>query len=707
MSQFASAVPIIRSAAEAFRPPRLVPVADGAARSLMIRQPGGYSGPWAASEAPYMVEPMNLLASRHHEAVCFVGPARSGKTMGLLDGWLAHVICHDPGDMLIVQMTQEKAREYSKTRIDRAIRHSPEIKKRMSLRGHDDNTHDKLTRHGMWIKIGWPSATQLASSDYRYVALTDYDRMPDNIDGEGAGFPLGVKRTQTFLSRGMCMVESSPGREYEDPHWRGETPHEAPPASGVLGIYNRSDRRRWYWRCFDCSEYFEAKPGLGLFATLPDETDLLEIVRSENLTRMANAHAKVCCPHCGSQIVQEHKHELNDIRNARWVADGQTVTRDGDVIGDFPASSIAGFWLGGVAASYQRWDSILLRYLQGLREYALSGSDLTLKTTINTDQAMPYLPRHLVEASGDRAESRQENLERYYVPEWTRFLLCAVDVQGGQKARFVVQVHAIGVDMESAIVDRYDITQSPRGEDIRIDPAAYPEDWEALTTRVINATYRIDDERELQVYHTVVDYGGEDGVSVNAAAWRQRLRAAGFSNRVTLAKGDGKQKEMVQRTLARDRNGRKMRDVPLLLFSSDQFKDLIAASMRRTEPGPAYMHFPTWLKQWFFDELRAEIRLPNGKWKKIRARNEALDCWGMIWAEAYELGPADPRRPFNWKNPPSWAAPLALNSRVMSKDDRRAMNERLADTAPISVKQPAPRQSNRPAMRQGRGNIIR
>lgn len=661
---------IVRRATEALRPPRRITVSDGAASTLMIRQPGGYSGPWSPTEAPYMIEPMDMLASRKHEAVCFVGPARSGKTMGLLDGWLAHDIAHDPGDMLIVQMTQEKAREYSKTRIDRAIRHSPEIRSRMSARSADDNTHDKLTAHGMWIKIGWPSATQLASSDYRYVALTDYDRMPDNIDGEGAAFVLAVKRTQTFLSRGMCMVESSPGREYQDPHWKPSTRHEAPPASGILGIYNRSDRRRWYWQCPDCAGHFEAAPGLKLFATLPPEIELLEEIRSANLKALAEKHAVVCCPHCGSQITHDHKHTLNDIRTARWVADGQTVV-DGEVIGDYQSSSIAGYWLGGAAAAYQKWDSIILRYLQGLREYALSGSDLTLRTTINTDQSMPYLPRHLAEDSGENIESRKEKIERFHVPEWARFLLCAVDVQGGQKARFVVQVHAIGQDMESAIIDRYDITQSPRGDNIRIDPASYPEDWQALTDRVINATYRIDSETELQVLQTTVDYGGEDGVSVNAAAWRQKLRRAGFGDRVTLSKGDGRLKEMVQRTVARDRNGRKMKDVPLMLFSADKFKDLVAASMRRADPGPAYMHFPAWLNQWFFDELRAEVRQANGKWKKIRARNESLDLWCMIWATAYILGPADPRRPFNWTSPPSWAAPLPDNSRLISADQRR------------------------------------
>ena len=52
-----------------------------------------------------MIEPMDMLASRQHEAVCFVGPARTGNTTGLLDGWLSHIVTNDPGDMLVVQMS--------------------------------------------------------------------------------------------------------------------------------------------------------------------------------------------------------------------------------------------------------------------------------------------------------------------------------------------------------------------------------------------------------------------------------------------------------------------------------------------------------------------------------------------------------------------------------------------------------------------------
>lgn len=674
----ASAVSIVRDASVALKPPRRVAVSRGAADALVIRQPGGYSGPWSPYEAPYMIEPMDMLASRKHEAVCFVGPARTGKTMGLLDGWLSHVVTNDPGDMLVVQMSQEKAREYSKTRVDRAIRNSPKLKELMSPSRHDDNTHDKLFRHGMWLKIGWPAATQLSSTDYRYVAITDRDRMPDDIDGEGDVFSLARKRTQTFLSRGMCMLESSPGRDCEDPHWKPSSPHEAPPVTGILGIYNTSDRRRWYWKCIECHEYFEARPGLELFSSLPPERELMEMVRTANLPALAERHAKVVCPCCGCQIESRFKPQLNDISTARWVAEGQTVTRDGELIGEPARSNIVGYWLGGVAAAYQKWDSLILRYLQGLREYAMSGSDLTLKTTINTDQGMPYLPRHLLADAGGNLEDRLDAIERYFVPADARFLVATADVQGGSSGRFVCEVRAFGPHLESWLVDRFSISTTTRGDQAaQVDPSGYPEDWDLLTDKLVRATYRLDDGREMRVFRVAVDTGGEEGTTPNAYAWYRRLRAAGLSHRVMLVKGGSHaQEKPIVRGTARTNEGRPMRDMPIWIINTDFYKDMVAASLRRKAPGPGYAHIPAWIKQvcpGYFDELRAEVRQANGKWKKVRPRNEALDLWvySLAIVEAEGFGP---KGRLSWDSPPAWALPQAGmgNSEIITAEERRA-----------------------------------
>lgn len=699
---FANALSDICSAHHALRPPRRVTVAEGAAANLVIKQPGGYVGPWSSTETPYMVEPMNMLASRRHEAVAFVGPARTGKTMGLLEGWAAHAIVNDPGDLLIVQMTQDKAREYSKTRIDRALRNSPSLAALKSGSGQDDNTHDKLFKHGMWLRIGWPTVSQLSSSDYRYVALTDYDRMADDIGGEGSAFTLGLKRTTTFLSRGMCLVESSPGRDLEDPNWTPITPHEAPPVSGVVGIYNRSDRRRWYWQCFDCSEHFEAAPGLGLFG-LPDDKELIEMVREADIDALANQYARLICPHCGSIIERKHKHELN--MRGVWVQDGLTINRWGEFSGTALTSSIAGYWLGGVAAAYQPWKSLVQRYLQGLREFALSGSELTLKTTVNTDQGMPYLSMHLRDAAmGGRnpADRKEVELKRFVVPDETRFLTAQVDVQGGTNARFVVQVQAHGPNFETWLVDRYNITESRRegmgAEYAPIDPASYSEDWDRLTEQVVRSTYRTNIEgQELRIKMVAVDSGGEDGVTDKAYDWYRRLRRERLHGRVMLVKGAStKTAPIIRESMVGGRNSQEKGDIPLYLLNTNLLKDAVSAGIRRTTEGSGYHHFPEWLPQAFFDELAAEVREPNGTWRQVRKRNEAFDLCAYARAACLRLG-VDKIK--DWNRVPAWAAPLEMNSELMAVEDRREMK---ANELVEPVKPPVPRVAVRPTPRPRR-----
>lgn len=677
----------LSSAYMAFSPPQATTVAEGAEKSLVVKQPGMAGGPWSPTETPYMVEPMNLLASRLHEAVCFVGPARTGKTAGLLLGWLAHAVVNDPGDMLFIQMTQDKAREFSKTDISRAIDNSPAITSMLSRSASDRNTHDIMFRHGMWLRVAWPTVSNVSGSTYRYVAITDIDRIPnaENVDGEGPLFSLALKRTTTFLSRGMCLVESSPGIELQDPAWQPATPHEGPPVTGVLGIYNRSDRRRWYWQCPDCSEHFEASPGLGLFQ-LPRDDELLETVRTADLSALAKKFGRrIVCPHCGVEIPAKLKTKLN--ANGVWVPDNCTVTNDGQIVGPKPSAKIGGFWLGGVAAAYQSWESLVLRYLQGLRDYALTGSEETLKATINTDQALPYMVRHLVEGktTATTIEDRGDSgLQRYVVPPETRCLVAAVDVQGGTGARFVVQIHAVGPHMEQWLVDRFEIRQSARegmgAEFAPIDPAAYTEDWDLLTEKLLRSTWRTPEEgREIKLKLLVVDTGGEDGTTPNAYQWFRRLRQIGFSDRVMLYKGASYPgAPALKLTKVGKRGAKDKGDIPLYVCNPNILSDGVDSGLRRQTPGPGYIHFPPpkhptqnpngWLSPAFFDELRAEVRQSSGTWAKIRKRNESFDLCRMIRGGMLRLG-LDKIR--DWSVTPAWLAPLAQNTEIVDSEYRR------------------------------------
>ncbi|WP_189960595.1 phage terminase large subunit family protein, partial [Escherichia coli] len=607
------------------RAPRRMRVADAVAQYMRVPLGAGNSVPWDPLVAPYVIEPMNCLVSREYDAVIFVGPARTGKTIGLIDGWVIYNVICDPADMLIIQMTEEKAREHSKKRLARTFRVSPEVVSRLSPNKNDNNVYDRTFLAGNYLKIGWPSVNIMSSSDYKCVALTDYDRFPEDIDGEGDAFSLASKRTTTFMSSGMTLVESSPGRDVKDVKWRRTSPHEAPPTTGILSLYNRGDRRRWYWPCPYCGEYFQ--PCGDVVAGFRDIADPV----------LASEAAYIQCPSCSGRIMPEQKRELNG--RGVWLRDGESINADGSRYGDPRRSRIASFWMEGPAAAYQTLSQLVYKLLTAEQEYETTGSEETLKTVINTDWGLPYLPRASMEQrKSELLEQRAEPVPSRSVPDGVNFLVATVDVQAGRHRRFVVQVTGYGSRGERWIIDRYNITQSLRGdsdgESQRIDPASYPEDWDVLLTDVFHKSWPLasDPSQQMRLMAMAVDSGGEDGVTDNAYKFWRRCRRDGLGKRIYLFKGDSiRRAKLITRTFPDNtgRTGRRAQaagDVPLWLLQTDALKDRVNNALWRDSPGPGYVHFPDWLGSWFYDELTYEERSSDGKWSKPgRGANEAFD----------------------------------------------------------------------------------
>lgn len=633
------------------RAPRRMRVADAVAQYMRVPMGAGNSVPWDPLVAPYVIEPMNCLASREYDAVIFVGPARTGKTIGLIDGWVIYNVICDPADMLIIQMTEEKAREHSKKRLARTFRVSPEVVSRLSPNKNDNNVYDRTFLAGNYLKIGWPSVNIMSSSDYKCVALTDYDRFPEDIDGEGDAFSLASKRTTTFMSSGMTLVESSPGRDVKDVKWRRTSPHEAPPTTGILSLYNRGDRRRWYWPCPHCGEYFQ--PCGDVVAGFRDIADPV----------LASEAAYFQCPSCSGRILPEQKRELNG--RGVWLRDGESINADGSRYGDPRRSRIASFWMEGPAAAYQTLSQLVYKLLTAEQEYETTGSEETLKTVINTDWGLPYLPRASMEQrKSELLEQRAEPVPSRSVPDGVNFLVATVDVQAGRHRRFVVQVTGYGSRGERWIIDRYNITQSLRGdsdgESQRIDPASYPEDWDVLLTDVFHKSWPLasDPSQQMRLMAMAVDSGGEDGVTDNAYKFWRRCRRDGLGKRIYLFKGDSiRRAKLISRTFPDNtgRTGRRAQaagDVPLWLLQTDALKDRVNNALWRDSPGPGYVHFPDWLGSWFYDELTYEERSSDGKWSKPgRGANEAFDL--MVYAEALVI--LHGYEKIQWPDAPEWA----------------------------------------------------
>lgn len=677
-SEYADAGAIRKRVARLAKPVTRKSVSEVVAESLRIETPGGFAGPWDRETFPYMAEPLDMTSSRNVQAVIFCGPAQCGKTFSLIGGRIVYAAVHDPADQLLIHMSQDTARDWSRKELDRWIRHSPDLRARQSNRPRDDNTYDKFWLDGSVLKIGWPSPTQVASKSVRDGLITDYDRMPIDVGGEGSLFGMVLKRLQAWHSRGIAVCESSPGHdlEVESARWRRpHGTHQAPPVSGILGLFNEGDRRWWHWQCPHCREWFHAAPGVQLFG-LPEIEEIVELLQSYSVQQLVARHSTITCPHCESEIEQSHKRAMNI--GGRWLVEGETIDASGMVRGEPVRAGFASFWLGGIPAAFQSWPSIVERYLNGVQTWARTGDSSPLKTTINTDQAMPFAPLGVGKEaqSADILEKAAESWQRATIPEGVRFFVLVADVQGD---RFVVQ--AIGfapgqmIDNEHQLdwylIDRYVLKTSKRNG-AAINQAAYLEDWSVLSDCLAHG-YPLADGSGRSMHPVILgcDSGGKSGVTNMAYSWWRAHAAKGQGKRVLLLKGEGKANAPRIELRHPDQRGRKDRDstaagdVPVLFVGSTIIKDAIAGQLERCAAGDGAVHFGAGFESEVFAELTAEYRDGTSWVCPTGVRNEALDLAVYANAIAIHLGATSPQF---WRAPPSWAAPQSNNSLVYAPE---------------------------------------
>ena len=649
------------------RPPEHLTVSQAATKYRYLNNPGSYSGPWVNTLAPYMVEPMDELSATHLKSVVFVGPAQSGKTDSLILNWIAYSAKADPMDMIVYSPSMSAARDFSIRRVDRLHRHSPLIGELMRADRDADNKFDKHYSNGMMLSLSWPSSTEMGGKPIPRVALTDYDRMEEDVDGEGSPYDLASKRTTTFGSFAMTLAESSPSRPLADnsSRWIARTPHEAPPTTGILALYNRGDRRRWQWPCPHCHRYFEGEFTMLKWDDKGDDVSSAETVRME-------------CPKCGQDIHMNDRHEMQQW--GVWVKDGEAVDKAGRRYGKAYRSSIGSFWLKGVAASFVSWKQLVETYLVAEREFQNNGDEEALKKFYNTDLAEVYIPKsaessRLPEHLKARAEKFCEPDERV-VPEGVRFLVACVDVQ---KNMFVVQVQGIspGSPFDITLVDRFDIRKSLRidddGDAHWVKPGTYLEDWDLIIEQVMQKSYPLQCRPDLRmaVKLTVCDSGGKEGVTTNAYSFYRKLRAENLHGRFHLVKGDHGPNQPRTRVSypdasKKDNKSAARGDVPVLLLNSNALKDTLSSRLDCLEPGKGMYRFPDWAEDWWYREMCAEIRTTKGWENPSHTRNEAWDlsyyCIGAGVSKLLLLEHID------WSNPPSWCGEWDKNDLIHKAD---------------------------------------
>jgi len=682
----------LKHALPAFRPAEKISVTEAAEKYMRVNVSGQWQ-PFRRDVTPYMVEPTDMIASRSYRGMAFCGPSQSGKTQ-MLQSALAYTIAADPGRVALFQMTREAAAEFERNKISPMVRNSLELRERQAQGRGADNIYQKLFKGGTQLTLDWPTITKLSSATMRLVLATDFDHFPESIDGEGDAYSLMRARTRTFLSRGMVVVESSPGAPLKDESWRPQTPHDCPPVEyGVLSLYPHGTRGRWYWPCPTCGEQFEPS-----FKRLryPESADPME----------AGEAAQMICPHCRQAFGHDLKRELNGA--GRWLHESAEFDADGQPLlvpidsGTVRRTDMLSYWLDGAAAAFSSWRELVTQYRQAVLTFEATGDEEKLKTAANTGQAQPYFPRSAdselaVTVQGLREKARGMDLPKGVAPTWARYLTVSIDTQG---TRFDVGVTAWGENGRHQPIDRFDLFHAPGDPSRVIKPFEVAEDWAVLEQLETQSWPVAGGDARLSAVALAIDMHGGGATTDNAYRFFRARRRAGQGGRWYLTRGEGglnrpdrvwlKAPESVSQKANKRR--RVARDISILFMATDRLKDAVMASLRADDDMINACVIPEWMGNDHLTEFTAERRGEKG-WAKRpgMVRNESLDH--LVQARALHIIKGGEK--IDWSHPLPWAEWSEANPYLMlaapEEDTPDADVEQDTDSAPGADPQPMAR----------------
>jgi phage terminase large subunit GpA-like protein len=581
-----------RRALRALAPPPDLTVSQFADAELVVTS-GPLAGThWQTDFAPYQRGILDVFHEKGITHAVVMGSSQWGKTACAVNVCGYH-IAHDPCPILVVEPTVDPmAKDFARNRLDTVIAASPALRDRVSKKRAKDSSNTILGKSflGGFIAIGGAnSASSLASRAIRLLVLDEVDRYPRELKGEGSTLSIAMKRTQTYRSRKRILMLSTPTV-------KGGT---------IETWFLRGDQRRYFVPCPACEHMhaFEWKnvrwDGPTVRPTEPGAFG--HVWKANDDPRSARLH----CPECG--------HGLDDAERVAVLSRGEWRAT-----AEHADPTIASFHLWEGYSPFSSLAEIVAGFIRA-RELQKAGDASEMHTWQNTTLGEPIeldkgdgVEPHVLLMRREEVELDEAN--RIDAPDGVACLTMGVDVQDD---RLELLVTGWGVGEESWLVDRQTLPGNTE----------QPEPWEMLD-EVLNHEYLHASKQRIGVMATCIDSAGHRTTLVYEYARRQAAR------RVFAIIGRDGQRPIVSSPSPR-KWGREKRQVPLYTIGVDAAKALIVSRLALSKPGPGYIHIPK--TDWADDELAAQLTserlvtrfargVPSQTWRKIRPRNEALDC---------------------------------------------------------------------------------
>lgn len=600
------------------------------------------AGPWRTSRTPYLREIMDALSPSHPaQRVAVMKGAQIGATESG-NNWIGYVIHHAPGPMLAVQPTVELAKRFSQQRIDPLIEESPVLRRKVAPARSRDSGNTVLSKEfpgGILVMTGANSAVGLRSMPVRYLFLDEVDAYPPSADDEGEPVALAEARTRTFSWRRKAFLASTPTIKG---------------LSRIEREFDASDQRRYFLPCPHCGERQWLK-----FERLRWEKGRPETVAY---------HCEVC-----EQPVAEH-HKTQMLAEGEWRP--TAVSADPLTIG-FHLSSLYS------PVGWHSWQQIA-------RDWeAAQGSIEAVRSFRNSVLGEAWIDRGEA-PDWQRLYERREDLPLGQVPEGGLVLTAGADVQ---KDRIEVSVWAWGHGYTSWLVDHIVLDGSPGS----------PEVWAKLSELLSQSWPHVSGAR-LGLARLAIDTGGE--FTAEVYAWSRKQSTAQVMPVKGAERFDRPQPVTGPSYVDATEGGRKIRrgaklwTVAVSTFKAETYRwlwlDRPTDEALATGGGYAggFVHLPRgieaeWVKQLVAEQLvtvNDRRGFARHEWRKLRERNEALDCRVYARAARWVLG-ADRYGAGFWKR---------LAEQLVETDDSAAVHETNTQVAaPMAGRVPRPMRTRR------------
>jgi phage terminase large subunit GpA-like protein len=310
-----------KAAIEYLRPPKDYTPAEWAEANIKIPLGNAIPGSLRFANAPYQVEPLNMMADPSVERVTLMWGAQTGKTQ-LLNCAMGYYIAHNPVSQMMMQPSQGDLHTWLETKFNPMVDSNESLKhviaKPRSREGVNNQTMKSYP--GGFLMFSWSGSPRTMRG--RSAPIIYCDEV-DGYDYTAEGHPVSLlwQRAATFGSQRKLLVTSTPTRKG---------------SSYVESSFLNGDQRRFHIPCPHCDSEIDLKWSNVVW----DKNN-----QGEHLPNTA----RYVCQECGCEIDDVQKRVA--LRKGRWIASK-------------PFTGHASFHLSELYSAFRRWSDIVRSFLE-------------------------------------------------------------------------------------------------------------------------------------------------------------------------------------------------------------------------------------------------------------------------------------------------------------------------------------------------------